>query len=296
MLLSTWRSTPSTRRASWSIGEPSRRLLPRMGAEGIPGTAQGSSAAAIFDMSDGVVFTYRGSWCADGLRTSWESAWRIVGERGTLVWDGYDGIRAEVLSGGREGLFDRVEPVAVPPLDPARPHRRPSRRDAGLRRGGRDGSEPETRGTDNIKSLAMVFGAIESAETGRRVADHRLKEPSVCRTRFSTFASARWCGPTSPIRPPMSAQILPLGFESIQPFFWQTLGGKDIPRLAGEIREAIGDADVVVSSLGMFGNPLEDEPTRPRDARGLGDADRQRASLRHRHRSPASPAASAASR
>jgi sugar phosphate isomerase/epimerase len=53
-------------------------------------------------------------------------------------------------------------------------------------------------------------------------------------------------------------QILPLGFECIQPFFWQTLGGKDIPRLAGEIREAIGNSDVVVSSLGMFGNPLED--------------------------------------
>jgi sugar phosphate isomerase/epimerase len=52
-------------------------------------------------------------------------------------------------------------------------------------------------------------------------------------------------------------RLLPLGFESIQPFFWQTLGGKDIPRLADEIREAIGNADVVVSSLGMFGNPLE---------------------------------------
>ena len=51
--------------------------------------------------------------------------------------------------------------------------------------------------------------------------------------------------------------ILPLGFESIQPFFWQTLGGKDIPRLAGEIHEAIGDVDVTVSSIGVFGNPLE---------------------------------------
>ena len=53
-------------------------------------------------------------------------------------------------------------------------------------------------------------------------------------------------------------QILPLGFESIQPFFWQTLHGKDIAKLAAEIRDAIGDSDVVVSSLGMFGNPLED--------------------------------------
>ena len=49
---------------------------------------QGSSAAAIFDMGDGVIFNYRGSWCADGARTSWEAAWRIVGERGSLVWDG----------------------------------------------------------------------------------------------------------------------------------------------------------------------------------------------------------------
>ena len=32
------------------------------------------------------------------------------------------------------------------------------------------GTQPETRGDDNIKSVAMVFGAIESAETGRRVA------------------------------------------------------------------------------------------------------------------------------
>jgi sugar phosphate isomerase/epimerase len=54
-------------------------------------------------------------------------------------------------------------------------------------------------------------------------------------------------------------EILPLGFESIQPFFWQTLGGKDLERLAGEIRDAIDDRDVVVSSLSVFGNPLEDQ-------------------------------------
>jgi sugar phosphate isomerase/epimerase len=53
-------------------------------------------------------------------------------------------------------------------------------------------------------------------------------------------------------------EILPLGFESIEPFFWQTLGGKDIPRLAGELREAIGAADVSIDTIGMFGNPLED--------------------------------------
>ncbi|TIX99743.1 MAG: sugar phosphate isomerase/epimerase, partial [Mesorhizobium sp.] len=70
--------------------------------------------------------------------------------------------------------------------------------------------------------------------------------------RIGTMVRANLDDPAAYIK-----AILPLGFESIQPFFWQTLGGKDIPRLAGEIREAIGDADVIVSSIGVFGNPLE---------------------------------------
>lgn len=131
----------------------------------------GSSAAAIFDMSNGAVFTYRGSWCADGERTSWEAAWRIVGERGSLIWDGDDTITAEVVAEGeRERLFDRTSPVEIPPLD------------AGDAIGGhlaimkqfiaavRGGPLPETLSSDNLNSLAMVFGAIRSAETGQAVA------------------------------------------------------------------------------------------------------------------------------
>lgn len=51
--------------------------------------------------------------------------------------------------------------------------------------------------------------------------------------------------------------ILPHGFESIEPFFWQVMN-KDLPALAGQLKDAIGDADVTISTLGMFGNPLED--------------------------------------
>src|ERR671925_351900 len=42
-----------------------------------------ASATAIFEMSDGLRFTYRGSWCAEGRITSWESEWRAVGPNGT---------------------------------------------------------------------------------------------------------------------------------------------------------------------------------------------------------------------
>ena len=130
---------------------------------------QGSSASAVFEFGGGKVFTYAGSWCADGFRTSWESAWRIVAQRGSLTWDGHDALKAEVVVLGREGIFDKTEPITVPPLDPAD-------RVGGhlgiiqdFMRAIETGAEPETRGSDNIKSLAMVFGAIESAETGRRV-------------------------------------------------------------------------------------------------------------------------------
>jgi predicted dehydrogenase len=38
----------------------------------------------------------------------------------------------------------------------------------------RSGRTPETIGSDNIKSLAMVFGAIESAEAGLPVSIQRV--------------------------------------------------------------------------------------------------------------------------
>ncbi|WP_224549637.1 Gfo/Idh/MocA family protein [Mesorhizobium sp. CA16] len=130
---------------------------------------QGSSASAVFDLGGGKIFTYAGSWCADGFRTSWEGSWRIVAERGSLLWDGHDGLKAEVIASGRDGIIDKTQPIEVPPLDPA------DRVDGHLgiirdfMHAIETGAEPETRGADNIKSLAMVFGAIESAESGRRV-------------------------------------------------------------------------------------------------------------------------------
>ena len=130
---------------------------------------QGSSAAAIFDLENGAIFTYRGSWCADGLGTGWECEWRIVGARGTLTWDARDAIKVEVGGGARNGLFDALTPIPVPPLDPD------DRVDGHLGvmsdfvRAVRSNSEPETVGHDNIRSLAMALGAIQSAEAGSRI-------------------------------------------------------------------------------------------------------------------------------
>lgn len=52
-------------------------------------------------------------------------------------------------------------------------------------------------------------------------------------------------------------QILPHGFESFQLTFWQKIGDVNLKATAKAVRDVIGD-QAVISSLGMFGNPLQD--------------------------------------
>ncbi|WP_281353085.1 Gfo/Idh/MocA family protein [Aureimonas leprariae] len=131
--------------------------------------ADGAAANAIFEFGEGVVGTYRGSWCADGAPTSWESAWRIVGAKGTLLWDGHDGFEARVTSGS-DGFFRETASLVVPEVEDATETQGHASVIRDFLRAIDGGTAPETVATDNIASLAMVFGAIESAGTGRRVA------------------------------------------------------------------------------------------------------------------------------
>jgi sugar phosphate isomerase/epimerase len=58
-------------------------------------------------------------------------------------------------------------------------------------------------------------------------------------------------------------QILPHGFESFQLTFWRRLGEVNLKQLAVEVRQALEEAggSAVISALGIYGNPLEDEET-----------------------------------
>ena len=129
--------------------------------------AHGASATAIFEMTGGLVYSYRGNWTAAGRATTWECDWRINGAHGSLTWDGGQNMRAETAE-WKGAFFSETHEVEIPPYK-------------GAKVGGhggvirdfvecvRSGRTPETVCTDNIKSLAMVFGAIESAEGGARV-------------------------------------------------------------------------------------------------------------------------------
>ncbi|MCI3920800.1 Gfo/Idh/MocA family oxidoreductase [Paenibacillus sp. TRM 82003] len=131
--------------------------------------AGNASAICIFEMSEGTVFSYRGSWCAEGAPTSWEASWRVNGSHGTAIWDGTNAPYAErVAPGEQEGKFFRdIERV-----------------EAAFEWTGRSGHEgcfdemfaalsegrpAETDCRDNSKSMAMVLGAIDSAKEGRKI-------------------------------------------------------------------------------------------------------------------------------
>jgi len=125
-----------------------------------------AAAICIFEMSDGSVFSYRGSWCAEGAPTSWEASWRITGSKGTAIWDGSTQPYAEVTS--QDAGFIRDSKKIEAPLDLEGQEGHFGCLDemfAALS----EGRKAETDCTDNIKSVAMVYKAIESAKTGQKV-------------------------------------------------------------------------------------------------------------------------------
>ncbi len=124
--------------------------------------AHGAAANAIFEMNDAVTFTYRGSWAAEGANTSWEATWRIVGSRGTLLWDGEDQISANVVD-GNEGFFRPLRAVPIPDWSDASVTNEHVSAIGDFLDALDGRGTPESVGTDNIKSLAMVFAAIDSA-------------------------------------------------------------------------------------------------------------------------------------
>ena len=145
-----------------------RRLLPRMEPAALLVSSR-LVGGGVSSSRTARVFTYRGSWCAPG--PAHVLGMRVALRRrrkGTLTWDGDGAIRIEVVDRARAtGLFDAVAPVEPPPLDAATtasaamPACSPiSSPPFAIRRAARD------RRRRQHPSLAMVLGAIASAEAG----------------------------------------------------------------------------------------------------------------------------------
>lgn len=129
----------------------------------------GSSASAIFIMRSGVVFTYQGSWSEIGVSTSFMGTWRIACERGTIVWDGSGNPKIEGLFGDKLTIRElEVQESGAANTDNEFLYEL----EASLSRflaAMRDEETLETSCEDNIHTLDMVLGAIESSAQKRLI-------------------------------------------------------------------------------------------------------------------------------
>ncbi|WP_448003382.1 Gfo/Idh/MocA family protein [Agromyces bauzanensis] len=117
-----------------------------------------ASAEAVFRFEGGSRFAYTGSWCADGLTTSWNGEWRGSAAAGTATWDGETEVLAQRRTGPAasvglgaesEGLDAALEEF-VAALD-----------------GGSDLSGEIHR---NVWSVAMVEASVTSSRRGAPVS------------------------------------------------------------------------------------------------------------------------------
>ncbi len=124
-------------------------------------------ATALFEFTGGLRYTHQGSWCSEGCHTSWDSDWRAVGPHGSARWRGGDDVPMADIVTERGGFLPVTEERRGRMIDA------PSGIAGSLREfldALDSGETPMGECHDNIKSLAMVFAAIESAATGRRVS------------------------------------------------------------------------------------------------------------------------------
>ena len=116
--------------------------------------------AIVFQYADGLVATHVSVGCAVGSQTSWNGDWRIEGPEGSIDWDPVKMWHVR-LHRTEQKLREEIFPVSVTPPEQAILDE--------FFGAIQDDREPECSAQDNLKSLAMVFGAIQSTKEGRRV-------------------------------------------------------------------------------------------------------------------------------
>ena len=116
--------------------------------------------SVVFGYESGLMATHVACGCAVGSQTGWNGDWRIEGPRGTIDWSA-SAITHHHLHRTAERISREVPRLEVPPAEVAILDE--------FVASIREGREPECSAADNLKSLAMVFAAIESAKAGRRV-------------------------------------------------------------------------------------------------------------------------------
>ncbi len=107
----------------------------------------------------GAIVNYRGSWVSMGPQTNWTGDWHMEGERGELTWSCRGDLPEYVKLRLPGEIVSTVELPTLAAIDRAGSL-------AAFVHAVKTNTIPETSGRDNLKTLALMFAAIESAKTG----------------------------------------------------------------------------------------------------------------------------------
>ncbi|MFC7464553.1 Gfo/Idh/MocA family protein [Brachybacterium sp. GCM10030252] len=130
-----------------------------------------ATVTATFEMSDGSLFVYNGTWNARGLPTYWNSEWRIGAQLGSATWDGKG---APVLGTDDEEATARLQAEVD-----SETGEEPDQIAASLIEfvsALQEGRTPMCEVHENLLSFAMVEAAVASVDRGERVEIDDLLE------------------------------------------------------------------------------------------------------------------------
>ena len=130
-----------------------------------------ATVSATFEMSDGSLFAYHGTWNARGLPTWWNSEWRIGAQHGSATWDGTG---VPVL-----GTADEEETARLQAAVEAETSPEPDQIAASLVEcvsALREGRTPMCEIHENLLSFAMVEAAVAAVDGGGRIEIDELLE------------------------------------------------------------------------------------------------------------------------
>ncbi len=110
---------------------------------------------------------------------------------------------------------------------------------------------------DNTKSLVLLLGAIENAKALAGLGGGVLRETIVNPAKAICIGTMNRASEGWVAR--YIAALAGRGFESFEPFFWQTTNGQNLAGLGKRCLHAFGDRDITVLTPAMFGDPREDQ-------------------------------------
>ncbi len=123
-----------------------------------------AAGAAVFEMDNGSIFSFRGYNGAEGMHTSWDHVWRICCERGTIVWDGFGDAHGQYTD--KVGTY-MYHDITIPAPEKVVDQHALALED--MLNAYAAGKKAMTDCMDNLYSIAMVLASVKSIHEQRKV-------------------------------------------------------------------------------------------------------------------------------